>query len=262
MSTSAPVQNGSSAPASAQLGAAGARIATLARKEVSSYFNSAVAYIVVIFFLVFTSAWFFFIQRFLVRDIADLRTYFAVVPSLLIFLIPAITMRSWAEERKGGTSELLLTLPCRESELVIGKYIGALVLLATIVMLSVPIPLMVAPLGDFEIGQIVGQYIGVICVGSAMIAVGLLVSSLSTNQISAFILTAVTFLFLSLTSQINILLEPSRPVGALIRWLSLTYHFRSFEIGLVDTRDLFYYVGLTWVALYLNVKALVWRKLR
>ena len=237
------------------------RIGALLQKEVHSYFNSAIAYIVIIFFLSFTAIWLFFIQRFIVRNIADLRPYFAIVPSLFIFLIPAITMRSWAEERKLGTAELLLTLPCRESELVIAKFLGACTLLVTIIILSVPIPLMVNPLGDFEAGQIVGQYIGVMCLGSALIAIGLLISSLSTNQISAFVLTAVTFLTLSLIGQINLLLEPPQPIAAIINWGSLTYHFRGFEIGLIDTRDLFYYLGLMWLGLYLNIKVLIWRKL-
>ena len=238
------------------------RILVLLRKEAASYFNSAIAYIVIIFFLVFTAIWLFFIQRFLVRNIADLRPYFAIIPSLFVFLVPAVTMRAWAEERKLGTAELLLTLPCREGELVIAKYFGALLLLKAIIFLSIPIPLMVAPLGDFEVGQIIGQYIGVLCLGSALIALGLLVSSLSTNQISAFVLTAVAFLFLSLISQINLIIEPPQFIAAVINWASLTYHFRGFEVGLIDTRDVGYYLVLTWLGLYLNVKVLIWRKLQ
>ncbi len=238
------------------------RIVVLSRKEIASYFNSAIAYIVIIFFLVFTAIWLFFIQRFLLRNIADLRPYFAIVPSLFIFLIPAITMRAWAEERKLGTAELLLTLPCREGELVVAKYLGALLLLKIIIFLSIPIPLMIASLGDFETGQIVGQYIGVLCLGSALIALGLLISSLSTNQVSAFVLTAVTFLFLSLINQINLILEPAQFIAAIINWTSLTYHFRGFEVGLIDTRDIGYYLLLTWLGLYLNVKVLIWRKLQ
>lgn len=232
------------------------------KKEIASYFNSAVAYIVAIFFLGFTAVWLFFIQQFLIRDVADLRPYFAIAPSIMVVLIPALTMRSWAEERKLGTDELLLTLPYREYELVLGKFFATLGLMIMILLLSIAVPIFVAPLGDFELGQILGQYIGLIFFSGAVISLGLFISSVSTNQISAFIISIVVLLFFTLVSQIGIILNAPRPIAFILDFLSLSRHYRSFEIGLIDTRDVVYFISFTWVFLYLNVKLLIWRKQR
>ena len=235
---------------------------TLLRKELATYFNSPIAYIVVIFFLVFTSVWFFYIQQFVAQDVASLRNYFAIFPIVFIILLPAVTMRSWAEENKIGTVELLLTLPFREGQTVAGKFLGAFSLLVLTLVLTIPVPLTIAPLGDFEAGQIVGQYIGVLALGAAGLAIGLFVSSLSKNQITAFILSAVVLLFLTLINQVNFLMELPEWLGTVFNYLSLDYHFSSFEKGLIDTRDLVFYVALAAFFLYLNTKVLVFRKWR
>ena len=235
---------------------------TLLRKELATYFNSPIAYIVVIFFLVFTSVWFFYIQQFVAQDVASLRNYFAIFPIVFIILLPAVTMRSWAEENKIGTVELLLTLPFREGQTVAGKFLGAFSLLVLTLVLTIPVLLTIAPLGDFEAGQIVGQYIGVLALGAAGLAIGLFVSSLSKNQITAFILSAVVLLFLTLINQVNFLMELPEWLGTVFNYLSLDYHFSSFEKGLIDTRDLVFYVALAAFFLYLNTKVLVFRKWR
>ena len=238
------------------------RIATLTGRELKSYFNSPIAYIVVIFFLGFTATWLFYIQQFLARNVASLRSYFAIIPSVFVILTPAITMRLWAEENRTGAAELLLTLPYRTGELVLGKFFGAIGLLKVMLLLTIPIPISVSGLGDFEIGQIVGQYIGVLLLGSACLAIGQFVSSFTGNQISAFLISAVILLFLSLISQVNLVLDLPRPLAAVITYLSLNSHFRSFEIGLIDTRDVLFYVSTVVLFLYLNTKVLIFRKWR
>ncbi|MFP4431876.1 MAG: ABC transporter permease subunit [Spirochaetaceae bacterium] len=238
------------------------RLVPLLRREVLSYLNSPIAYVVAVFFLAFTSIWFFFIQQFVAQNVASLRAYFTIMPIIFILLIPALTMRSWAEERKLGTAELLLTLPYREGEIVFGKFLGVLALLATVLVLTIPVPLSVSPLGDFETGQIVGQYIGVLLLGAAGIAIGLFLSAFSSNQITAFILTAVVLLFLTLLNQVTLLADLPPAVAAVVNYLSIGHHFRSFERGLVDTRDVVFYLGMTFLFLYLNTKVLVYRKWR
>jgi len=238
------------------------QIATLVRKELSSYFNSAIAYIVVIVFLVFTSVWLFYIQQFYVQNVASLRSYFGIMPIVFIFLLPAVTMRSWAEENKLGTVELLLTLPFTEGQTVLGKFFGAASLLVITLVLTLPVPLSVGPLGDFESGQIIGQYIGTLLLGAAGISVGLFMSSISRNQISAFIMSGVVMLFLTLVNQINYVMAAPGWLAGIINYVSLNYHFNGFEKGLVDSRDVIYYLVLTVLFLYLNVKVLVFRKWR
>ncbi|WP_455383010.1 ABC transporter permease subunit [Salinispira pacifica] len=235
---------------------------SILRKELRSYFNSPIAYIAVLFFLVFTSVWLFYIQQFFAHNVADLRPYFAIMPLVFIVLLPAITMRGWAEENKLGTVELLMTLPFREGEVVVGKFLGAFLLLVIMIALTIPVPLTVVRTGHFEIGQIVGQYIGLLFLGGAGIAIGLFLSSVSTNQITAFILSIVVLLFLTLVNRINASTEVSTGFAGFVNYLSLDYHFQSFIKGLIDTRDLIYYLLTIFVFLYMNTKVLVFRKWR
>ena len=235
---------------------------SILRKELRSYFNSPIAYIAVLFFLVFTSVWLFYIQQFFAQNVADLRSYFAIMPLVFIILLPAITMRIWAEENKLGTVELLLTLPIREGEVVLGKFLGAFFLLLIMIALTIPVPLTVVRTGHFEIGQIVGQYIGLVFLGAAGLAIGLFLSAVSTNQITAFILSIVVLLFLTLINRINAGADVSTGLSGFVNYLSLDYHFQSFIKGLIDTRDLVYYLIVTFVFLYLNTKVLIFRKWR
>lgn len=237
-------------------------IGTIARKELRSSFNSPIAYIVIVFFLVFTSVWLFYISQFVAQDTASLRAYFAIMPLVFIGLVPALTMRSWAEETKLGTEEILLTLPYRESELVLGKFLGAYGLLLVMILLTVFVPITVAPLGNFERGEVIGEYLGIVLLGSAATAIGLFVSSVARNQISAFILSAVALLFLTLISEVNAVADLPVWLASIINYVSLQFHVQSFIRGVVDTRDLVYFVALTVVFLYLNTKMLVFRKWR
>jgi ABC-2 type transport system permease protein len=171
-------------------------------------------------------------------------------------------MSSWAEERRLGTDELLLTLPFREHEIVIGKYLASVLVLIGILVLTVFVPLTVAPLGQFERGQIIGQYIGTALLGCAGLAIGQLVSSFFRNQISAFIVTALVLLGLTLINQVTAFADVSTGAGSVFTYLSLDRHYRGFVRGIVDTRDLVYFVAIVALALYGNAKRLAlgrWR---
>ncbi len=235
-------------------------ILSIVRKELKSYFNSSIAYIVVVAFLVFTSVWLFYLQTFFVRDTASLRPYFTVVPMVFVFLLPAVTMRSWAEERKQGTLEVLLTLPFREGELVVGKFLAGLALLLITLALTLPLPLMLSRFGNFDAGEIIGQYLGVILIGGSGLSLGLLISSFTTNQLSSFILCVLALLFLTLVGQINYLLNLPVWAAGVVSYLSLERHFDSFAKGLIDTRDLFFFLIFIALFLYLNAKSLIFKK--
>ncbi|MGA2764032.1 MAG: ABC transporter permease [Spirochaetia bacterium] len=238
------------------------RIIAIARRELAAYFATPVAYIVVIFFLVITSGWFFFVNGFFAQDTATLRGYFSLWPIVFIPLIPAVTMRSWAEERRQGTAEILLTLPARERELVLGKFLGSLGLLLIAVVLTLPVPLSVAPLGFFEPGQIVGQYVGALLLGCAGLAAGMLLSALSANQISAFLLGVVFLLLITMIGQLPGALALPGWLASAFTWLSLDFHFDSFRKGVLDTRDALYFIVLTCAFLYVNTKVLILRRFR
>ena len=236
------------------------RILAISRKELLGYFNSPVAYIVIVFFLAITSVWFFYVNQFLLSDTASLREYFAIMPIVFVVLIPALTMRSWAEENRSGTIELMMTLPYRESEAVLGKFLGALALLTIMLGLTIPVPITVSGLGDFESGQIIGEYLGTFLLGASGIAIGLFVSSLTRNQITAFIFHAVLLLAITMMNIVNFIVDLPRWLAGLLNYLSLSYHFESFVRGLLDTRDLVFFGIVISLFLYLNMKVLIFRK--
>ena len=235
-------------------------IAVIVRKELHSYFNSAVAYIVVTLFLALTSVWFFAVYRFAARDFASLRGYFAVMPFLFVVLLPAISMRSWAEEHTSGTAELLLTMPFSEPQLVVGKFLAALLLVIIMLALTVTVPLTVVPLGRFETGEIVGQYVGTLLLACVGISLGQFVSSLSRNQISAFLISALVLLLITLLHVVTAVAHLPRGAAAVINHLSLLHHYHAFERGLIDSRAVVYYLLLSVGFLYLNAKTLLLRK--
>jgi len=237
-----------------------ASIRPIVRKELKSYFNSPIAYIVAVAFLLFSSIWLFYLQAFFARNIASLRVFFSIIPFTFIVLMPAITMRGWAEEKKMGTMEVLMTLPYKESSLVIGKFLAALCLLAIMILLTLPLPVLLGRFGDFDRGEIIGQYLGVLLIGAAGISIGLFISSFATNQVSAFILSVFVILVLTIISQVNFVLGLPTWAASLLNYLSLGYHFSSFQKGLIDTRDLCYYLLVIGLFLYLNVKNLVFMK--
>jgi ABC-2 type transport system permease protein len=235
-------------------------ILPILKKELKSYFNSPIAYILVVTFLVFSSIWVFYLQTFFASNIASLRNFFSVIPIVFIIIMPALTMRSWAEEKKLGTMEVLMTLPFRESTLVIGKFLAALTLLVIMIALTLPLPLLLSQFGSFDWGEILGQYIGVVLLGAAGISVGLFVSSLMANQISSFLISLFVLLVLTLISQVNRVFALPPWAAAAVNFVSFGHHFSNFQRGLIDTRDLLYYGIVSALFLYLNTKTLVFRK--
>jgi ABC-2 type transport system permease protein len=235
-------------------------ILPILKKELKSYFNSPIAYILVVTFLVFSSIWIFFLQNFFASNVASLRNFFSVIPIVFIIVMPALTMRSWAEEKKLGTMEVLMTLPFRERTLVIGKFLAALCLLVIMIALTLPLPLLLSQFGDFDWGEILSQYIGVVLLGSAGISVGLFVSSLMANQISSFLISLFVLLVLTLISQVNRVFAVPPWAAEAVNFISFGHHFSNFQRGLIDTRDLLYYGIVSSLFLYLNTKTLVFRK--
>ena len=238
------------------------RVGAILRRELRAYFTTPVAFIVVIFFLVVTSGWFFFAEQFFAQDLATLRGYFSLWPIVFILLLPALTMRSWAEERRQGTAEILLTLPARERELVAGKFGAALALLLLLAALTLPVPLLVAPMGAFEPAQIAMEYLGVLLLGCAGIAAGQFVSALSANQISAFLFSVAFMLVITLIGQIPSVAVLPGWLAAALSWISFDFHFDSFSKGVLDTRDVLYFLVLTAGFLMVTTKVLFVRRFR
>jgi ABC-2 type transport system permease protein len=232
----------------------------LARKELFSYLNAPAFYGAAVFFLVFCSVWLFFFQRYFLLNAATLRPYFSAFPLVFILIIPVLTMKSWAEERKTGSIELLLTLPFSEWDLVLGKFLSVLALLVMMLILTIPLPLSLFPLGDFDIGVIICEYIGALLLGASAIALGLLLSSLSKNQAGSFLGSAVVLMAVMLIHQLTYTLNLPYWLSEGIKFVSLAFHFESFSKGLLDSRDVMYYAGSTTLFLFLTTRVILFRK--
>jgi ABC-2 type transport system permease protein len=234
----------------------------LARKEMYSALIAPATYFIGVFFLLFTAIWLYNLQTFFVRDVATLRPYFIAFPLAFILVIPGFTMKAWAEERKTGSVELLLTMPFSEWDLVLGKFFAALGLLAALLVLSLPVPLSILPLGRFDAGVIICEYLGALLYGASATALGLLLSSLSKNQAAAFLGSASVLLVVMLINQISMTQSFPAWLSTFFLYISLNYHFESFAKGLLDSRDLLFFIISAALFLYVTTRVLVFRKWR
>lgn len=229
------------------------------RRELKSYFNSPIAYIYSMVFLVFIG-WFFF-RIFFIAGQAEMRSFFIILPWVFLFLIPAITMRLWSEEKKLGTLEIVMTLPVRDHEVVAGKFMASLAFFVFTILMTFPIPMTVSLVGNPDPGPIIGGYLGAVLMGGAYLAIGLFCSSLTENQIVAFILGVVLCFFLFIIGEDFVLMSSPGFTVPLFSYLGLGAHYRSIMRGVVDSRDIVYYVSVIFIFLYFNVKILENRKL-
>ncbi|HXS89451.1 MAG TPA: ABC transporter permease [Steroidobacteraceae bacterium] len=231
----------------------------LFRREFASYFATPLALVFIVIFLVLIGALTFSIGGFYVRGQADLAPFFNYLPWLYLFLMPAIAMRLWAEERKSGTIELLMTLPIAPWQAVLGKYLAAWAVAALALLLTFPMWITVNYLGDPDNGAIVTGYIGSLLVAGGMLAIGACFSALTRNQVIAFILAFVVC-GLFLLSGFSLVLDAfqswaPQPVIDAVASLSFLTHFGSIAKGVIDIRDLLYFA--TVIAAWLMATAIV-----
>jgi len=233
-------------------------ILVIIQKEFKSYFNSPVAYIFIITFLLFSN-WLFFRTFFIIGQ-AHMRPLFGILPWLFLILAPAITMRSWAEEKKMGTIEVLMTLPLKDHEVVLGKFFSSFFFMVLAVALTLPLALTITFLGNPDTGSIVGGYLGACLMGGAYLAIGLFISALTKNQIVAFIVSIIICFALLILGEDFVLISTPSMIAPLFTYLGLGAHFESISRGVIDSRDILYYVSVIGFFLFLNTLALESRK--
>lgn len=214
-------------------------------KELRSFFNSPVAYIVIVVFLVILG-WFFTSNLF-IANISSLRTVFEMTPFLLLFFAPAITMRLISEEKKSGTLELLITKPVEESEIILGKFLASWALYFFALLPTFCYYLTVSFLGKLDFGAVAGGYAGLLFVGAVFLAVSVFGSSITENQVVAFIVSFLIVFCLFMLDKVLFYL-PNAVVSA-FEYISIDYHFSNIERGVIDTRDLVYYFSAITIAL-------------
>lgn len=219
------------------------------QKELRSYFASGVAPIVVAGIAFFAAAWLFLVSGFFANGVATLRGYFGVMPLIFVLVVPALTMRMWAEERREGTDELLATLPVGDGALVVAKFGGGMVILALALLPTLLVPVSLAGYGPFVSGASFAQYLGLICLGAATVALGELVSLLVRSQISAYVLTALALLGLTLIGGIGSAGAGPAWRARVARFVSFDTRFESFARGLIDTADVGWFLGVAAAAL-------------
>ncbi len=219
------------------------------KKELGSYFNSAVAYIVVILFLLITGA-LFWLNYFQQINALSLRSFFSQAPLFLAFFAPAITMRLFAEEKRMGTLELLMTMPLRDVEIVMGKFLAAVSLLTVVFVMTLPYPITLSFLGDLDWGAVASGYLGLLLLGGTYSAIGLMASSWTRDQVVSILVAFSICFFLYLIDQL--VGEPTGAMARIVDYISTNSHFNNLARGVIDIRDVFYYLSVTAVALLIT----------
>ena len=219
-------------------------IFTVIKKELRAYFNSAIAVIFLAAFLLAALVMFFSVEKFFARGIADLRPLFEWMPKLLIILVSALSMRQWADERRAGTLEVLLTLPVPRWQLVLGKFLAGMVLIALALGLTLGLPITIAHMGNLDVGPVVGGYLATLLLAGAYLAIGMCVSAATDNELVAFVATAVLCIATYVVGFVG---------GDIGRLFGTGARFESVARGVLDLRDLAYYGGIIGFGITLNV---------
>ncbi len=237
-------------------------ITTVFKREFAAYFNSPIAYIFIIAFLVLNSG--LFMTGFFLNETADLRAFFGNLPFFLIFFIPAVSMRLWAEDKRTGTFELLMTLPMKARDVMLGKYFAALAFYLVALAGTLPLAIMVASLGNPDMGALWSGYLGSILLGGLYLGIGTFTSGLTRDQISAVILgiMACFTIFILGVGGVAATIDGWIPgLGSLLQnYLGLANHYDMMLRGVVAAGDLAYFLGLTGLFLTLNTLWLEGRK--
>ncbi len=236
------------------------QISPVFKREFFGYFRSPVAYVFLIVFSIASIALAFFIGGFFKAGQASMERYFMFYPWLFLFLIPAAGMRLWSEEKRTGTVELLFTLPITTLEAVLGKFLAAWAFLGLAVLLSLPLAATIAYLGSPDWGVVVSTYLGAILMAGSYLGVCSLTSALTKNQVISFVISLVAclvilFLGWSVFSEILGSIFPTWAVDLLSNFSFIT-HFEAFTKGIIDPKDIVFFLSLTGFTLFLNVVAI------
>lgn len=232
------------------------QILTIGGRQFRSYFNGPVAYIVIC--IVLLTLGFFFWKMFFLFGRASAREMFRWLGLILVFALPALTMGLLAEEKRTGTIELLITMPVTEAQVIIGKFIGVLGLYAVLLALTIFYPISVATLGDLDWGPVVGGYVGLLLQGGAILAIGLMASSWTDNQLIALFVALTISVFFWIVDKFLALLPSS--AASTLEWLSFDAHFQSMSRGVIDLRDVLFFGSVIVFALALAFRALEARR--
>ncbi|MDA1325584.1 MAG: ABC transporter permease subunit [Proteobacteria bacterium] len=229
----------------------------ICKRELRAYFTTPLAYVFIVIFVAMNGATAFFFGGFFDRGQADLQPLFSFLPWLYLFLIPAVSMRLWAEERKSGTLELMMTLPVSTTQAVFGKFLAAWIFTGIALSLTFPIWITVNYLGNPDNGVIIASYLGGLLMAGSYLAIGGFVSAMTRNQVIAFVIGAAV-IFLFMMSSLELVLgmfqgwAPTLVVD-LVQSMSFLVHYDAIVRGVIDVRDLIFYLSIMGVFIFANV---------
>jgi ABC-2 type transport system permease protein len=232
------------------------RTLTIAKREFIGYFNGPAAYIVICLFLILMGI--FFWNPFFLINRATVRGMFDMMSVLLLPTAPAMTMALLAEEKRTGTIEVLLTMPLKDSEVILGKFLGALGLLCVLLLLTLPYPISVATLGQLDWGPVIAGYLATLLQGAAMLAIGVLASSWTENQLIAFFTGAIICFALWMVARF--LPFVPQTAASVLEWISFDYHYENMLRGVIDSRDVIYFLSIIGFSLVLAFRSLESRR--
>jgi len=222
------------------------QIKTIAIKEFKDYFISPIAYIVIALFLIVTG-WFFF-STFFLYDRADLRDFFSLLPITFSFIIPAITMRLFSEEKNVGSYETLLTMPVSFTDIALGKFFAATLFTVAMLIPTLSYPVFIAFIGEIDSGPVIGGYLGAVCLAAAYCAMGIFASSLTRNQIIAFIIGCALCFTLTILDRM-LFFMPGKILAA-VQYIGASYHFNNISKGIIDSRDIIYFFSVVFIFIF------------
>lgn len=232
--------------------------AVIMTRELKAAFYSPVGYIILALFLVTAGFFMFSFPPFFLIGRAEMRNFFRFLPGLFAMAVPALTMRLFAEEYRGGSFEILKTLPIRIPDIVIGKFLGSMAFISFMLLPTLLYPVLIDLISDLDWGPVVGGYIGALFMAASLVSVGIFCSSLTGNQIVAYVLAALLSFFLIIVDKIIVILPNF--LGGFFQYLSVGWHFENVTLGILDLRDLFYFAFLTATFLYASALVIQERK--
>jgi ABC-2 type transport system permease protein len=237
-------------------------VLTLAWKETRQVFLSPIAYAFIGVFVFWVT--FMFFRTFFLEGQATMANFFGLFPITLAIVIPGLTMRMWAEERRQGTIEFLLTSPIETWQIVLGKFLSGLALVALCMVMTFLVPKTVAGYGPLDWGPVIGGYLGALFLCASFIAIAMFISAFTQDQIVAFLASVIVLLALVLLGHpfINSEFGPGSWIGIVARAISPTPHYDSIGRGVIDLRDLYYFVAMSGFFLYLNARVIDLRRWR
>ena len=230
-----------------------ANVLSIVNKEIKAYIQSPVLYFSAFFFLLISGSWFYFVINNIATAEPGMETTFKMMVSLLLLLCPVLTMHLFADERRSGTIELLMTYPLKDWEVVVGKYISSLILFIAIVLCTLEFPLFILIFGEAEIGPMFTGYFGFILLGASFLAVGVLGSAMSKSQMLASVISFSIVLGLMIFGLAANMVGPG-PLAHVLEYLPGTAHYENFAAGLIDTRDLIFFASFIFFSLFTAIR--------